>query len=246
MLYYCIKTDDNRFNQGGYIMFFDPVYFLFALPGLLLALWASGKTKFTFERYSRVRANSGMTGAQAAAQLLYAAGITDVRIEPVNGFLSDHYDPTSKTLRLSESVYDSNSLSAIGVACHEAGHAIQHATNYGPLGLRSSLVPVINLTSPASYILILAGVFLSAPGLIKIGILCFAAAVVFAIVTLPVEFNASARAKNLMVQCGIVSSSEAQSAGEVLNAAFLTYVASAVSSLLTLLYYVWRFSSDRD
>ena len=143
-------------------------------------------------------------------------------------------------------VYNSTSLSAIGVACHEAGHAIQHATNYGPLGLRSSLVPVINLTSPASYILIIAGVFLSAPGLIKIGILCFAAAVVFALVTLPVEFNASARAKTLMVQCGIVSGSEARSAGEVLNAAFLTYVASAVSSLLTLLYYIWRFTSDRD
>ena len=227
-------------------MFFDPVYFLFALPGMLLALWASAKTKMTFEKYSRTGVFSGMTGAQAAARLLYAAGITDVKIEPVNGFLSDHYDPSCKTLRLSESVYDSNSLSAIGVACHEAGHAIQHATNYGPLGLRSSLVPVINLTSPASYILILAGALLSAPGLIKIGIICFAIAVVFAIVTLPVEYNASARAKSLMVQCGIVSPNEAQSAGDVLNAAFLTYVASAVSSLLTLLYYVWRFSSDRD
>ena len=187
-----------------------------------------------------------MTGAQAAARLLSSAGVSGVRIEPVDGFLSDHYDPSSRTLRLSESVYNSSSLSAIGVACHEAGHAIQHATNYGPLGLRSSLVPVINLTSPASYILILAGALLSAPGLIKIGILCFAVAVLFALVTLPVEYNASARAKALMVQCGIVSPSEAKSAGDVLNAAFLTYVASAVSSLLTLLYYVWRFSSDRD
>lgn len=227
-------------------MFFDPVYFLFALPGLLLALWASGKTKFTFERYSRTASRSGMTGAQAAARLLSSAGVSGVRIEPLDGFLSDHYDPSSRTLRLSESVYNSSSLSAIGVACHEAGHAIQHATNYGPLGLRSSLVPVINLTSPASYILILAGALLSAPGLIKIGILCFAVAVLFALVTLPVEYNASARAKALMVQCGIVSPSEAKSAGDVLNAAFLTYVASAVSSLLTLLYYVWRFSSDRD
>lgn len=227
-------------------MFFDPMYFIFALPGLLFALWASAKTKMTFEKYSRSAAFSGMTGAQAAARLLYAAGIRDVKIEAVNGFLSDHYDPTCKTLRLSESVYESSSLSAIGVACHEAGHAIQHATNYGPLGLRSSLVPVINLTSPASYILIFAGALLSLPGLIKIGIICFAAAVVFAIVTLPVEYNASARAKSLMVQCGIVSPMEAKSAGEVLNAAFLTYVASAVSSLLTLLYYVWRFSSNRD
>ena len=227
-------------------MYFDPAYFLFALPGLLLALWASGKTKFTFERYSRVAARSGMTGAQAAARLLYSAGITDVKIEQTGGFLSDHYDPSCKTLRLSESVYSSNSLSAIGVACHEAGHAIQHATNYGPLGLRSSLVPVINFTSPVSYILIIAGALLSAPGLIKIGILCFAVAVLFAIVTLPVEYNASSRAKALMVSCGIVSPAEAKDAGDVLNAAFLTYVASAVSALLTLLYYVFRFSSSRD
>ena len=227
-------------------MFFDPVYLLFTLPGLLLALWASGKTKFTFERYSRVAARSGMTGAQAAARLLYSAGVSGVNIEMTEGFLSDHYDPSSRTLRLSPQVYNSGSLSAIGVACHEAGHAIQHAVNYGPLGLRSSLVPVINLTSPASYILIIAGVFLSSPFLIKFGIFCFAAAVVFALVTLPVEYNASARAKALMVQCQIVSPDEAKSAGEVLNAAFLTYVASAVSALLTLLYYVMRFSSDRD
>ena len=227
-------------------MFFDPVYFLFALPGILLALWASAKTKSTFSKYSQVGSRSGMTGAEAASRLLYSAGITDVRIEVTDGFLSDHYDPTCKKLRLSQDVYHSSSLSAIGVACHEAGHAIQHATAYGPLGLRSALVPVINLTSPCSYILIFAGAFLSIPALIKIGIICFAAAVVFAIVTLPVEYNASARAKALMVQCGIVSPAEAKSAGDVLNAAFLTYVASAVSALLTLLYYVWRFSSSRD
>lgn len=227
-------------------MFFDPVYFLFALPGILLALWASAKTKSTFSKYSQVGSRSGMTGAEAASRLLYSAGITDVRIEVTDGFLSDHYDPTCKKLRLSQDVYHSSSLSAIGVACHEAGHAIQHATAYGPLGLRSALVPVINLTSPCSYILIFAGALLSIPALIKIGIICFAAAVVFAVVTLPVEYNASARAKALMVQCGIVSPTEAKSAGDVLNAAFLTYVASAVSALLTLLYYVWRFSSSRD
>ena len=227
-------------------MFFDPVYLLFALPGLLLALWASGKTKLTFERYSREAARSGLTGAEAARRLLYASGITDVAIERTGGFLSDHYDPTSKTLRLSDGVYGSSSLSAIGVACHEAGHAIQHATGYAPLGLRSALVPVINLTSPVSYILIVLGVLLSAPGLVKLGILCFAAAVIFTVVTLPVEYNASARAKGLMVQCGIVSPEESRAAGEVLNAAFLTYVAAAVSALLTLLYYIFRFSSSRD
>jgi hypothetical protein len=224
------------------MLFFDPVYLIFALPGLLLAMWAQAKTKLTFERYSRVAARSGLSGAEAAARLLQSAGICDVRVEETSGFLTDHYDPAAKTLRLSQSVYNSSSLSAIGVACHEAGHAIQHAQNYGPLGLRSALVPVINLTSPLAYIFILAGVFFSAPGLVNIGIICFAAAVIFAVVTLPVEYNASSRAKSLMVQCGIVSPSESQAAGDVLNAAFLTYVAAAVSALLTLLYYIFRFS----
>ena len=145
-------------------------------------------------------------------------------------------------------MYGSSSLSAIGVACHEAGHAIQHAHNYGPLEMRSSLVPVINITSPMSYIFIAIGAFFASPAFIWIGIICFCGAVLFSLVTLPVEYNASSRAKEMMVSAGIVSSQESNSAGEVLNAAFLTYVAAAVSSLLTLLYYLWRLGvfSRRD
>ena len=221
-------------------MYFDPAYFLFALPGLLLALWAQFKTKSTFEHYSRIGSSFGITGAEAARRLLINAGVDGVRIVETDGFLTDHYDPTCRTLRLSPDVYGSSSLSAIGVACHEAGHAIQHAESYGPLEMRSSLVPVINITSPASYILIAIGAFFATPALIWLGVICFCGAVLFSLVTLPVEYNASSRAKKLMVSAGIVQAGEADRAGEVLNAAFLTYVAAAVSSLLTLLYYLWR------
>ena len=229
-------------------MFFDPAYFIFAIPGLLLALWAQFKTKSTFEHYSRVARRNGMTGAMAAQRLLSAAGISNVKIVEVDGFLSDHYDPNCRTLRLSPDVYGSSSLSAIGVACHEAGHAIQHAQQYSMLELRSGLVPVINITSPMSYILIGVGFFFASPALLWLGVICFCGAVLFSLVTLPVEYNASSRAKEMMVTSGIVSSNEADSAGEVLNAAFLTYVAAAVSSLLTLLYYLWRLGvfSRRD
>ena len=157
-----------------------------------------------------------------------------------SGSLSDHYDPTGRVLRLSESVYSSDSLAAIGVACHEAGHAIQHATGYGPLGLRSTLVPLVNLASPGAYIFFVIGMLLHSMPMVWLGIVCFSAAVIFALVTLPVEFDATARAKKLMVSAGIVSPEEERGAGEVLNAAFLTYVASAVTALLTLLYYLWR------
>ena len=229
-------------------MYFDPAYFIFAIPGMMLALWAQFKTKSTFEHYSRVASRNGLTGAMAAQRLLSAAGVIGVKIVEVDGFLSDHYDPTCRTLRLSPDVYGSSSLSAIGVACHEAGHAIQHSVGYGPLEMRSSLVPVINIASPMSYIFIGIGFFLASPAMLWLGVICFCGAVVFSLVTLPVEYNASSRAKEMMVTSGIVSSSEADSAGEVLNAAFLTYVAAAVSSLLTLLYYLWRLGvfSRRD
>ena len=216
-------------------MFFDPVYLLFMIPGLVIAGIASLLTRSTFEKYSHVESESGMTGAQAAARLLGSAGIRDVKIERVDGFLSDHYDPTSRTLRLSDSVYSSSSLSAIGVACHEAGHAIQDAAAYKPMYLRSALVPITNFSSTFSYIILIAGFLFQSQALIL-----FSAAVVFAIVTLPVEWDASARAKKLMVRCGIVSPSEQKQAGDVLNAAFLTYLAAAISALLTLLYYLFR------
>lgn len=224
-------------------------YLLFILPGLLLALWASLLTRSTFEKYSHVAASSGLTGAQAARRLLEDAGIDHVAVEPTTGFLSDHYDPSARKLRLSEAVFNGKSLSAIGVACHEAGHAIQHAESYGPLALRTVLVPVASIAPTVSYILIFIGFLMQAGGLIMLGIALFGAAVLFAIVTLPVEYNASARAKLLMQQAGIVNAREAKGAGEVLNAAFLTYVAAAVNSLLILLYYLYRaglFGGRRD
>ena len=230
-------------------MFFDPLYLLFMLPGLIIAGMASAYTHSTFEKFKRFRASSGMTGAQAAQRLLASAGIYDVRIECVGGFLTDHYDPSAKVLRLSPDVFNGISLSAIGVACHEAGHAIQHATAYGPLGLRSALVPLTNFASFGSYIVIMIGFIFASQQMILWGAILFGATVLFAIVTLPVEWDASARAKKLMVTCGIVTQKEGEEAGAVLNAAFMTYVASAVSSLLMLLYYLIRagvFSNNRD
>ena len=221
-------------------MVFDPMYIVFMLPALILAGIATFFTKSTFTKYSRVGASSGLTGAEAAKRLLISQGVDDVKIEPVRGFLSDHYNPLSRTLRLSPGVYGSSSLSAIGVACHEAGHAIQHARHYAPLALRSALVPVTQIGSSGSYVLFIAGMLLNSLLLFKLGILLFGAVVLLSIVTLPVEWDASARAKALMVTAGIVGPQESVVAGRVLNAAFLTYVASAVSALLTLLYYLMR------
>lgn len=221
-------------------MFFDPIYLLFMAPGMILALIATVMTRSTFDKYSRVGASSGMTGAQAAQRLLSSQGVTDVKIEQVEGFLSDHYDPTSKTLRLSPAVYGAQSLSAIGVACHEAGHALQHAHGYAWLGLRTALVPASQFGSYGSYIILMLGMLLHHPALILVGALLFSVVVAFSIVTLPVEWDASARAKHLMVWSGIVSHQEQTDAAKVLNAAFMTYVASAVSALLTLLYYLLR------
>ena len=222
------------------MMLFDPLYMALWLPGVILATLASFYTKSTFSHYSRIAASSGLTGAEAARRLLDYAGVYNVRIEPTDGFLSDHYDPSARVLRLSGDVYGSSSLAAIGVACHEAGHAIQHATGYGPLGLRSALVPAASLGSNLAFPLLILGLILHWQGLVLIGVGAFALAVLFTLVTLPVEYDASARAKKLMVGCGIVSSREGHDAGSVLNAAFMTYVASAVSSLLMLIYFLIR------
>ena len=224
-------------------MFFDPLYLLFALPGLILAGLASAYTHSTFSKYSQVRARSGMTGAEAARRMLDSAGLRDVRIERVDGFLSDHYDPTVRTLRLSPGVFDEATLSAIGVACHEAGHALQHAEGSISMHIRSQLVPLANIGSFLSYIVIVAGFLFQASNLVYFGAFLFAATVLFAIVTLPVEWGASAKAKNYIVRAGIVTQSESAMAGSVLNAAFLTYVASAVNSLLILIYYLLRAKS---
>ncbi len=221
-------------------MFFDPVYLLFALPGLLIAGLASMYTHSTFSQYKEIPANSGLTGAQSAQLLLSRAGIRDVQIEETSGFLSDHYDPTARVLRLSPDVFEGRSLSSIGVACHEAGHALQHAAGYQMMFVRSALVPITQFSSFFSYLVILGGFLLQSQGLILLGAILFSAAVLFSIVTLPVEWDASARAKRLMLSYGIVTEKERDGAAAVLNAAFLTYVAAVLSSVLTLLYYLYR------
>lgn len=222
------------------MFFLDPLYILLALPGLLFGMYASMKTKSTFHRYSRYAATSRLTGAQAARRLLDREGLHDVRVEQVQGFLGDHYDPRQHVLRLSPDVYNSPSLSAIGVACHEAGHAIQHAAHYAPLQLRSALVPITQFSTNAVYFIFIAGFFMNIQPLMQFAIILFSVVVLFTLVTLPVEWDASARAKRLMVSAGIVSEQERDDAGRVLNAAFLTYVAALVSSILTLLYYIMR------
>ena len=227
-------------------MFFDSTYLLLMAPAIVLSLWASFRTKSTFKKYSQQRAMTGMTGAQAAQRLLDQAGIQDVKVVATNGYLSDHYNPTNKTLALSEPVYQSNSVAAIGVACHEAGHAIQHATNYFPLGLRSLLVPTANIGSKLGYWVMFAGLILIGVagqvgvGVVLAGAVLFSMVLVFQIVTLPVEFDASNRAKALAVQYGIVTESERVGMDKVLNAAALTYVAAAISTFMTLLYFLIR------
>ncbi len=216
------------------------------LPGMVLSGLASWMVKNTFKKYENRGTSSNMTGAEAAQLMLQRQGVTDCRIEPVSGRLSDHYDPRDKTLRLSEPVYNARSISAIGVACHEAGHALQHAQGYKFLQMRSKLVPVTNISSKMSMPVLMVGMLLMsfAPVLgmpvIIAGCVLFGAAVVFSVVTLPVEWDASARAKTAMMNAGIVNAEEAQGASRVLNAAFLTYLAAAITSIMTLLYYLHR------
>jgi Zn-dependent membrane protease YugP len=224
-------------------MFFDPTYFLFLLPALALSLWASWRTKAAFNKFSKVRTARGLTGAQAATEMLRGAGVTDVQVVPTNGFLSDHYNPANRTLALSEATYASNSVAAVGVACHEAGHALQHAAGYKPLGLRSALVPTASFGSSASYFVVLGGMLFHSANLVYLGALLFSAVLLFQVVTLPVEFDATARAKRLAVETGIILPQEREGMDRVLNAAAMTYVAAVVSTLMTLLYYLLRASS---
>ncbi len=221
-------------------MIFDPMYFLFLAPGLALSLWASWKVKSNFKKYSKVRSSRGITGAEAAAELLRTASIDDVKIVRTPGKLSDHYNPINKTLALSESVYDSSSIAAIGVATHEAGHAIQHAKHYGPLWVRSLLVPTANIGSSIGYIVLLIGLFMASTNMVLVGAVLFSMVLLFQIVTLPVEFDATRRAKALVIEHGIILPQEREGVDRVLNAAALTYVAAAISTLLTLLYFLWR------
>jgi uncharacterized protein len=228
-------------------MYLDPIYFLFIGPPLLLSLWASFRVKSAFKKYSRVRTARGLTGAQAAQEMLRNAGISDVQVVPTHGMLTDHYNPVSKKLALSEGVYHSNSVAAIGVACHEAGHAIQHAEHYKPLWIRSLLVPTANIGSSLGYIVMMLGLMFMYMGgaqagqtVVLFGAILFSAVLAFQIVTLPVEFDASSRAKQLAVAQGIILEQEREGMNKVLNAAALTYVAAAISTLMTLLYFLLR------
>jgi hypothetical protein len=221
-------------------MIFDPIYLLFILPGLALSMWASYRTKSAFNKYSRIRSGAGHTGAQAARIMLDRAGLHDVKINRTGGVLSDHYNPMTRSLSLSQAVYDTPSIAAIGVATHEAGHAIQHAQHYKPLWLRSALVPTANIGSSVGYFVMLIGLFFSSTNMILLGAALFSMVLLFQVVTLPVEFDASARAKELVVANGIITAQEREGVDRVLNAAALTYVAAAVSTLLTLLYFLMR------
>lgn len=214
--------------------YFDPTYFLLII-GMVLSLAASAKMKSTFSRYRRVRSLSGLTGAQAAQRILNAAGIYDVQIVPVSGSLTDHYDPRSKRLALSQDVYGQTSVASVCVAAHECGHAIQHAANYAPLSFRSAIVPIANIGSSLSWPIFLAGLIFSIPALTTAGIVLFSLAVLFQLVTLPVEFNASSRALRMLETTGILNAEENAGAKKVLTAAALTYVAALASSILQLL-----------
>ena len=220
-----------------YPYYFDPTYIL-VLIGVLICAIASAKVNSTYARYDQVRNHAGITGAMAAEQILRMEGIYDVQVMRVRGRLTDHYDPANRVLRLSDSTYGSTSVAALGVAAHECGHAIQHARHYVPLTLRGALVPIVNFGSGISWPLIIMGFFFSGQMsslFINLGILMFSLAVLFQIVTLPVEFNASSRALKILKNSGMLYESEVREARSVLTAAALTYVASAASALLQLL-----------
>ncbi len=227
-------------------MFFDPLYWLIIGIGMLLSIWASMKTKGTFQKFSQFTTRSRMTGADVARAILRDANINDVRIEPIRGTLTDHYDPRTKTLRLSEGVYGSTSMSAAGVAAHEVGHAIQHAQGYAPLKFRSAWVPVAQLGGGISIFILIMAAFLGGAATVAghtaalVGVLLFATTTVFTLVTLPVEFDASRRALATLRRGSYLTPDELSGAKKVLDAAALTYVAAFVTSALTLLYWAMR------
>lgn len=234
-------------NMGYYGYGFDWTY-LMVLAGAILSMIASAKVNSTFQRYEKVRSMSGMTGAQVARKILDRNGLTNIPVEHVSGNLSDHYDPTAKVLRLSDSTYNSVSVAAIGVAAHECGHAIQHKEGYGPLKLRTAIVPAANIGSRLGVPIILLGLFFGGGGsfLVNLGIWVFSLAVLFQIVTLPVEFNASNRALVMLEDYGVLGSEEKRKAKSVLSAAAMTYVAAAASSILQLLRLIILFGGRRN
>ncbi len=224
------------------MLFFDPRYLLFMIPGLIVMGLAQWKLRSAFSKYREIPNSRRLMGAQVAELVMHSAGVYDVGIEPIPGELTDHFDPRAKMLRLSEPVYSSTSLAAMAVAAHEAGHAVQQHVGYAPLVVRTGLVPLVNIGSSLGWIAILAGLFLQFTGLAWIGVILFASATLFALVTLPVEYNASARARQLLEGAGLVSPAEVGDVRTMLNAAAYTYVAGFAASLLTLLYYVMLVS----
>ena len=228
------------------MFYFDPMYFVFALPPMMLALWAQAKVKGAYSKYSQIRNMAGVTGAQVAQILLQGKGLSWITIERTGGELTDHYDPRSKTLRLSDGVYSSPSVAAMGIVAHEVGHAVQDAVGYAPLKLRGALVPAVNIGSTLGYLFFFAGLLIGMSGLAWLGVGLFALGLVFALVTLPVEYNASNRALALLRSNGLVSVEEYKGAEAVLSAAALTYVAAVAQALGNLLYFVWILMGRRD
>jgi len=229
---------------GGY-----GLYILISLPALLLGFWAQAKVKSAFNKYSQVRTARGLSGAQVARMILDSNGLYNVNVEQVQGFLSDHYDPRSKTLRLSPDVYQSPSLAAVGVAAHEAGHAIQDQQSYAALTLRSAMVPSVQIGSWLGPIIFFVGLFLNSAlgqSLAWVGLILFGATALFSVVTLPVEFDASKRAKAILVNQGVVTTTELKGVNAVLDAAALTYVAAALQAISTLMYYAFILMGRRD
>lgn len=227
--------------------FLDPLFVVMSLPGLLLSIWAQMRVKAAYHRWSRVATAGGMTGAEAAERMLHASGIHDVTIEEVGGVLSDHYDPRTRVLRLSPGVYHGRSVASVGIAAHEAGHALQHARNYTPMYLRQAIVPVCSIGSNLGIWAVMIGLMLQMTTLAWIGVAAFATLVVFQLVTLPVEVNASNRAKEAILQYGLVQAGEeVEGVRQILSAAAWTYFAAMISSLMQLLYYVMLVNSRRN
>lgn len=225
------------------------LYLLFSLPALLLGLWAQFKVQGSFNKFSQVRTISGVRGAEVARRILDLHGLRSVRVEQVEGFLSDHYDPTQRVLRLSPNVYQGNSIAAAGIAAHEAGHALQHQQGYAFLSLRSMMVPTVQIGSWIGPLIFMLGFFIAGAlgnSLAWIGVALFAAVALFSVVTLPVEFDASKRAKELLVGAGLLAQTEMRGVNTVLDAAALTYVAGAVQAISTLVYYVFLLGGRRD
>lgn len=229
----------------GYYYGFDMTYIVLVMPAILFSLWAQTKVNSTFSKYQRVRCYSGYTGAQIARRILDENGLQHVRVERIAGNLTDHYDPRTQVVRLSDSVYNNPSVAAVGVAAHETGHAVQHATGYGPLVIRNSIIPLTNFGSKLSMPLILLGILLNSSGLIDLGIIAFSMATLFQLITLPVEFNASSRAMRTLSN-GMMSEDELYGTKKVLTAAALTYVAALMVSAMQLLRLVVLANRRRD